>query len=110
MKTKAVLDLVYVGDSKNENGSPIRLEIVKENIKCDLMETFSSYYYSENERLMRLSRNFSVPVELVRDLNINGIRYELSYVIFDGLRYQIRNVLNHRQSIRLKILDCQELR
>lgn len=110
MQIKAVLDLVYVGETKKDNGSPVKVEIVESNIKCDLMETFSSNYYTQNERLMRLSRNLAVPVEFTRDIVKDGIRYELMYVTFEGLRYRVRNILNHRRSTRLKILDVQELR
>lgn len=110
MQIKSLVDLIYIAEGQKDNGSPVTYELTRNDIKCDLMETFSANYYTSNERLMRLSRNIAVPTPLTYDVNENGKRYELRYVKFGGLKYQVRNILKHSKTSLLKILDVQELR
>ena len=110
MQVKTIVNLIYTAKGQKESGSPIELEHKICNIKCDLMETFSQNYYASNQRIMRLSKNIAVNVKLTEDIFIDNNRYELMYVEHKGLKYRVQNILNHRHSTLLKILDIQELR
>lgn len=110
MYVKSVCNLIYVGKTKLENGSPKDIEFVKQDVKCDESETFSNQYYTEQKRSMRLSRNLIIPTELTKDLNIDDVRYELTYVTYDGLRYQIQNILKLKKTRQRMILDLEEVR
>lgn len=91
------------------NGSPTILEI-KETVRCDEMENFSSNYYNEQQRNMRESRNLIVPTWLTTDRTDKGINYELMYVNYLGKRYKVRNILKMRNTRQRMILDIQEVR
>lgn len=109
MYIKSIADLIYTSQSKNENGSPIELEIVK-TVKVNETETFSSRYYNDEQRLMRLSRNLIVPTYYVKDIQENGLNYELSYVNYEGKKYKVRNILKVKNTRLNMLLDVQELR
>lgn len=116
MFIKSEVDLIYVGQSVCENGSPTIIEISK-RVRCDEMETFSNIYYSEQERNMRLSRNLVIPTYLTEDILKDGNKYELMYVLYRGLRYKVRNILKYRanrfsqgKTRQLMVLDIEELR
>lgn len=109
MYIKSIADLIYTSQSKNENGSPIELEIVK-TVKVNETETFSSRYYNDEQRLMRLSRNLIVPTYYVKDIQENGLNYELSYVNYEGKKYKVRNILKVKNTRLNMLLDIQELR
>lgn len=109
MYIKSIADLIYISQSKNENGSPIELEIVK-TVKVNETETFSSRYYNDEQRLMRLSRNLIVPAYYVKDIQENGLNYELSYVNYEGKKYKVRNILKVKNTRLNMLLDVQELR
>lgn len=109
MYIKSIADLIYTSQSKNENGSPIELEIVK-TVKVNETETFSNRYYNDEQRLMRLSRNLIVPTYYVKDIQENGLNYELSYVNYEGKKYKVRNILKVKNTRLNMLLDVQELR
>lgn len=109
MYIKSIADLIYTSQSKNENGSPIELEIVK-TVKVNETETFSSRYYNDEQRLMRLSRNLIVPTYYVKDIQENGLNYELSYVNYEGKKYKVRNILKVKHTRLNMLLDIHELR
>lgn len=109
MYIKSIADLIYTSQSKNENGSPIELEIIK-TVKVSETETFSSRYYDDEQRLMRLSRNLIVPTYYVKDIQENGLNYELSYVNYEGKKYKVRNILKVKHTRLNMLLDIQELR
>ena len=109
MYIKSIADLIYTSQSKNENGSPIELEIVK-TVKVNETETFSNRYYNDEQRLMRLSRNLIVPTYYVKDIQENGLNYELSYVNYEGKKYKVRNILKVKNTRLNMLLDIQELR
>lgn len=109
MYIKSIADLIYISQSINENGSPIELEIVK-TVKVNETETFSSRYYNDEQRLMRLSRNLIVPTYYVKDIQENGLNYELSYVNYEGKKYKVRNILKVKHTRLNMLLDVQELR
>lgn len=109
MYIKSIADLIYTSQSKNENGSPIELEIIK-TVKVNETETFSSRYYNDEQRLMRLSRNLIVPTYYVKDIQENGLNYELSYVNYEGKKYKVRNILKVKNTRLNMLLDVQELR
>lgn len=109
MYIKSIADLIYTSQSINENGSPIELEIVK-TVKVNETETFSSRYYNDEQRLMRLSRNLIVPTYYVKDIQENGLNYELSYVNYEGKKYKVRNILKVKHTRLNMLLDVQELR
>ena len=91
------------------NGSPTILEI-KQTVRCDEMENFSSNYYNEQQRNMRESRNLIVPTWLTTDRTDKGINYELMYANYLGKRYKVRNILKMRNTRQRMILDIQEVR
>lgn len=109
MYIKSIADLIYTSQSKSENGSPIELEIVK-TVKVNETETFSSRYYNDEQRLMRLSRNLIVPTYYAKDIQENGLNYELSYVNYEGKKYKVRNILKVKNTRLNMLLDIQELR
>ena len=109
MYIKSIADLIYTSQSKNENGSPIELEIIK-TVKVNETETFSSRCYDDEQRLMRLSRNLIVPTYYVKDIQENGLNYELSYVNYEGKKYKVRNILKVKHTRLNMLLDIQELR
>lgn len=116
MFIKGEAELIYEGQTVKENGSPSLLYKSK-IVRVDEMETFSSNYYNDQQREMRLSRNLVIPTYLTEDIFDDDIRYELSYVNFLGKKYKIRNILKYRANrysrgnTRQKmILDVQELR
>ena len=117
MFIKSQAKLIYVGQGVADNGSPFTLEIVKDNIRVDEMQTFSSNYYNDQQRNMRLSRNLVVPTYLTFDIFEDNKRYELMYVEYDNLKYKIKHILKFkpnrysRGNTRQKmILDIEELR
>lgn len=108
--SKDICTLIYTGRTEKSNGSPVDLVITEDKVKCDVMETFSQNYYAQNQRIMRLSKNISIPKLFAEDRFKDGIRYELSHVEIHHIKYRIQNILIHRESSLKRILDCQELR
>lgn len=108
--TKTVCKLIYTGLGQKDTGSPVKNQIIEDNIKCDDMETFSQNYYAQNQRIMRLSKNIAIFKHLSEDRVVDNVRYELSHVEIYGRKYKIQNILKHRDSYLKVILDCQELR
>lgn len=109
MYIKSAVELIYVGQTVAENGSPV--EVQHSNVvRCDEMETFSNNYYSEQQRNMRLSRNLVVPTYLTQDITIEDVPYELMYCVYDGRKYKVRNILKLRGTRQRMILDIQEVR
>lgn len=114
MFIKSEAELIYEGQGVKENGSPVALYQSK-TVRVDELETFSSNYYNEQQRNMRLSRNFVVPTYLTDDIVVDDVRYELMYVNYQDKKYRIRNILkyNARYTGRTRqrmILDVQEVR
>lgn len=107
MIAKATVNLIYVGVTQDTNGSPIMLTIERE-ANVNIEEQFSNYYYRNAERNMRKSKNISLANYFAIDIEDNGIIYELQYVIYDGVKYQVREVLRHKSAM-LRILDLQEV-
>lgn len=109
MFIKSQVELIYVSQGVAENGSPVELT-TSQTVRCDEMETFSNFYYNDQQRNMRLSRNLVVPTYLCEDIILTGSRYELMYCIYDGKRYKIRNILKRQGTRQRMILDCEEVR
>lgn len=104
--------LIYVGSIKKGNGSPKEVSISQ---RCKVKETrnFSLNFYNSNgtmQRSMRKSKNLVVPIEMTQDRVIDGVRYELLYVEYHGLKYRVQNILNYYKSGIRMILDIEELR
>lgn len=99
--------LIYVGLGKASNGSPINLTIEKE-VKVTIEEQFSQYYYRNEQRIMRKSKNISLPIILVNDIQQDGVNYELQYVLLSNKKYQVKEVLKHKSTM-LTLLDVQEV-
>lgn len=103
---------MYVATSRNEKGSPVEVEIVK-NVRVKQIRNFSMNYYSvngTNQRSMRNSRNFVVSKDLTKDIIQDGLRYEPLYVVYDGIKYHIKEILNYYKSALRMILDTEEVR
>lgn len=109
MFIKSQCELIYQGQGSLPNGSPVSLEIT-ETARCDEMETFSINYYNDQQRNMRQSRNLVVPTWYTFDKVADGKTYELLYVIYDGRKYKVRNILKYRGTRQRMILDIQEVR
>lgn len=109
MLEKVIVDLVYSGLSQDDKGSPHKVEITEQSVKCDRLDKFSSYYYNENQRIMRKSDNFAIPKIYVNDKVVDNVNYELMYVVYNSKKYTIKNVLNHKTSSLMVLLDCQEV-
>lgn len=106
------ITLVYIGQSKDEKGSPIELTQEKE-VKTTETKTFSLNYYTSNgvlQRSMRNSRNFVVAKHLCDDIVVDDVKYELAYVKLNDITYHIRNILNYRKSGLRMLLDVEELK
>lgn len=105
--------LIYIGQGTAENGSPIELEYVRENVKITETNTFSVNYYNTSgtlQRSMRDSKNIVIPIQYTKDVFENGVRYQLLYVEYYGLRYRVYNILHYRKSGLRMLLDIQEVR
>lgn len=109
MFIKSECELIYQGQGVAQNGSPTILEKT-ETVRCDEMETFSNNYYNEQQRNMRLSRNLVIPSYLCEDVVENNQRYELMYVIYDGKKFKVRNILKYKGTRQRMVLDIQEVR
>lgn len=110
MYIKSIANLIYTANGKLSNGSPTILEKRIENVLVDEAETFSNQYYTDSQREMRLSRNIIIPVHLVSDQIQAGVRYELTYIEYDSLKYKVRNILKVKGTRMKMLLDVQELR
>lgn len=107
------VNLIYIGQGVADNGSPIELEHVIENVKISETRTFSLNYYNTSgtlQRSMRDSKNIVVPIQLTKDIVKDGIKYQLLYVQYYGVRYRVYNILNYRKSGLRMLLDIQEVR
>lgn len=109
MFIKSTVELIYVSQSVAENGSPVELTY-SQTVKCDEMETFSNYYYNDQQRNMRISRNLVIPTHYCDDIILTDSRYELMYCNYDGRKYKIRNILKMKGTRTQMILDCEEVR
>lgn len=105
--------LIYAGQVQQENGSPVEVTISR-TAKVKEVKTFSLNYYlmgGDNQRLMRKSKNIVVPRWMTDDFAVDGVRYELLYVDYNGVRYRVKNLLKYYQMEQTRsILDLEELR
>lgn len=110
MYVKSVANLIYTSSGKLSNGSPVMLTQREENVLVDEAETFSNQYYTDSQREMRLSRNLIIPVYLMSDKIVSGVRYELTNVEYDSRLYKVRNILKVKGTRLKMMLDIQEVR
>ena len=59
---------------------------------------------------MRKSKNLVLPIHLTEDRVIDGVRYELLYIDYQGLRYRVHNILHYRRNALRMLVDIEELR
>lgn len=105
-------ELIYVGNAKKSDGSPYEMTITR-TIQVKEIKTFSMNYYTSfnaNQRSMRLSKNIVVPRWVVDDIIEDGVRYELMYLRFKGIRYSVKQTLRYFKMATRMILDVQEVR
>lgn len=105
--------LIYSGQKQDENGSPYEVTISR-STKVKEIKTFSLNYYlmgGDNKRLMRKSKNIVVPRWMTEDFtDDDGVRYELLYVVYNGLKYRVRNLLKYFEMEQTRsVLDLEEL-
>ena len=103
--------LIYIGQTKRENGSPVDVQLTKD-VKVKEIKTFSLYHYTTNavnQRNMRKSKNLVIPRELTEDIVQDEITYELQRVIYKGVLYRIYNILSYFQTDLRMLLDCEEI-
>lgn len=106
-------DLIFIGQGKDEKGSPKELVHVVKNVKVSETKTFSLNYYNTNgtlQRSMRKSRNLLIPIHLTEDIVKDGVRYELLYIDYQCLRYRVHNILHYRRNGLRMLVDIEELR
>lgn len=106
-------ELIYVGMTKKGNGSPEARTITLSNVKVKETRTFSLNYYTSqpNSRQMRLSKNLVVDKALTQDrVDEDGVRCELMFVMYHGVKYTVREILHYYKRDRAMILDCEETR
>lgn len=104
--------LIYVAQVKKASGSPKELTIEK-RIKVKEVRNFSLNFYSSQgttQRSMRNSKNLVIPKGYSKDMIQDEKRYELLYVVVDGLKYRVQNVLTYFKKDTQVILDVEELR
>lgn len=101
-------ELVYINQSRSENGSPIITKHFK-SVKCKLMESFSQNYYQSQTREMRNTKNIIISKPYTEDVKIDGATYHLEYVNFNDRKYKVVNILVNRKSTITSILDCDEV-
>lgn len=95
MLSKDHCELVYVGLDVKENGSPLKKEITKE-VRCDLADLFSSNFYFERGREMRDSLRIVINSYYCDDISDDdGLLYHLRYVLYDGVKYSVENIMLH---------------
>ena len=108
MRTKATVTLIYSGNSILGDGSPEET-LMSRDVEAFVEDKFSQYYYRQNNRLMQKAINISIPRNIDEHLNIMDIHYQLMYVEFKSIKYQIKEILAHKKTSMLKILDCEEV-
>ena len=104
--------LKYAGQTYEDNGSPLEVYLTKK-IQVKEIKAFSLNYYlmgSQNQRIMRKSKNFVVPRWVVNDIVQDGIRYQLMYLTYNNVEYAVKQVLRYFKMENRVILDCEELR
>lgn len=106
-------ELIYVAMKRKEDGSPYEATVSR-TVRVKEVKTFSMNYYTTfnaNQRSMRLSKNIVVPRWVCEDIVEDGTRYELTYVIINGLKYSVKQTLIYfKMATTRRILDIQELR
>lgn len=105
--------LIYAGRKETSDGSPYEVTVTR-SIKVKEIKTFSLNYYlmdSENQRFMRKSKNLVAPKWVENDIVEDGVTYMLLYVIYNGLKYRVRNILKYYEMEQTRvILDVEQLR
>jgi len=104
--------LKYAGQIYGDNGSPTEIYLTKK-IQVKEIKAFSLNYYlmgSQNQRIMRKSKNFVVPRWAVDDIVEDGTRYQLLYLTYNNVEYAVKQVLRYFKMENRVILDCEELR
>ena len=104
--------LKYAGQTYADNGSPTEVYLTK-RIQVKEIKAFSLNYYlmgSQNQRIMRKSKNFVVPRWVVNDIVKDGTRYQLLYLTYNNVEYAVKQVLRYFKMENRVILDCEELR
>lgn len=105
-------ELIYVAHSQASNGSPKELTMTR-TTRIKEIKTFSRNYYTSadvNQRMMRYSKNFVIPFWMTEDVIEDEKRYELTYVVYQGLKYRVKEVLKYWKTELRMILDCEEVR
>ena len=113
MQHYSAATLIYVGRITADNGSPKEVTVEKPNVKVRQIRNFSLNYYTTNGgnlRSMRNSRNLVVAKQLTEDIKREGVKYELMYVRYNGLKYRVKEVLNYWKTDLRVILDCEEVK
>lgn len=95
-----------------ENGSPVEATIER-RIKVKEVKTFTLNYYmmgTDNQRLMRYSKNIEVPRWATDDVQKDGVNYELMYVNYNGKAYRVKQVLRQFRTYQRVLIDMEEMR
>lgn len=103
-------ELIYVGNTYAGDGTPQEVQIVR-IAPVKETKTVSYNYYSQNQRLMRNSRQLIVPTWRSQDIVEDGITYELLYVRYQGVMFRVREIMRYYlTSPHLRvILDIEEI-
>lgn len=104
--------LRYAGQVYGENGSPTEVYTTR-RIAVKEIKSFGLNYYmmgTQNQRIMRKSKNFVVPRWVVNDIIEENVRYQLLYLTYNNVEYAVKQVLRYFKMENRVILDCEELR
>lgn len=104
--------LIYVANTKAEDGSPIEISVSR-RIQVKEVKTFSLNYYmtgGDSQRIMRNSKNLVVPRWATDDVVKDGITYELMYVKYNDKNYRVQQFLRQFRTNTRVLLDIEELR
>lgn len=111
MLSKTTANLIYEGQIKKENGSPVKVTVSKET-RVDKMDNFSNNYYFERGRAMRDSLTLVVNVYNTFDIVKDGVSYSLKYVEYQGQKYTVEGIIarymkNYKKDNMRRVLDLK---
>lgn len=102
----------YVSTARASNGDPQEISITR-SVKVMEVKNFSLNYYlmgTDNQRLMRNSKNLVAAKWETEDIVENGVTYELMYVIYNNKTYRVQHILRQFRTNTKVLLDIEELR
>lgn len=112
MNKLAVVDLIFIEDGKKANGSPLNIELTLAGIRCEDVGRFSLNFYQNqpDNRTMRLSDTLRIPEYYERHFAQSNPNAKMMYVVYQGRKYHIKQILADRDTRRYILLDIEEVK